>query len=223
MSEPLWVTFQKFSDRKLASELTSLLDENKIAYQFIDNSGTLDTSFGGSELLKEYAVLLRKADFETANDVLIAASVNDIDTIDQDYYLFGFSNDELRDVIVRSDEWNKFDYLLAQKLLKDRGLEISSEELASLTKQRLDELAKPEKPQTEGVVAGYVFSLLGGVFGIIIGWYLNTHKKTLPNGERLYAYLESDRRHGKRIFILGIFMLLVGLALKFFSGVLKNF
>jgi hypothetical protein len=36
-----------------------------------------------------------------------------------------------------------------------------------------------------------------------------THKKVLPNGDEVYAYSESDRKHGLRITIIGgIFFLL---------------
>jgi hypothetical protein len=57
----------------------------------------------------------------------------------------------------------------------------------------------------------YLFSFLGGVVGIIIGWNMVTAKKTLPNGQQIYAYRESDRRHGRWIISLGFVMFLVWL------------
>jgi hypothetical protein len=34
-------------------------------------------------------------------------------------------------------------------------------------------------------------------------------KKKLPNGEEIFSYQENDRKHGKRIMILGIVMLII--------------
>jgi hypothetical protein len=222
-NESQFVTFQKFNDKGQAMELGSLLDKNKIEYILEDNSPRLDASFGGGELSKEYAIKLRKEDFEPVNHLLIEASVNDLDSIDKNYYLFSFTNEELRDVIVKKDEWNAFDFLLAQKLLSDRGKAISEEELSTLQDQRLGELAQPEKPQSATIIAGYIFALLGGIVGIIIGWYLSTNKKTLPNGDSVYIYSESDRRHGRIIIALGIAVLIIGLIIKVFTNFFKNY
>ena len=52
----------------------------------------------------------------------------EIEVIDDDYYLLSFSDDELIDVVSKSDEWNKFDVSLAKKLLKERGNEITNDE-----------------------------------------------------------------------------------------------
>jgi hypothetical protein len=101
--------------------------------------------------------------------------------------------------------YQKFnDYQLAIKLLKERGAEMDEAAIAELNKQRLDELRKIEPPQTAWIIAGYIFAVLGGVFGIAIGWNLAHNKKTLPNGETVFNYSDSDRKHGQRIFYLAI-------------------
>src|SRR5690606_28514397 len=148
----------------------------------------VDSSFGGGGFTNEYVVKIGKNDFEKANQVLIEQSISELDSIDKDYYLFSFTDTELRDIVAHSDEWNKFDFLLAQKLLKERGNEIDQHELETIKQQRIDELSQPEKPQHTAVIAGYILAVLGGIFGLFIGWYLSTHKKTLPNGERVHNY-----------------------------------
>jgi hypothetical protein len=205
--ESPFITFRKFNNKNLALELGSFLEENKIDFELEDNSPRLDASFGGGELSKEYSVMIKKVDFQQANHLLLESSVNDFEDIDKDYYLFTFTDEELLDIIVRSDEWSKFDFMLAQKLLTERGKEISRAEVEKLQIDRLNELAKPERTQSAAIFAGYFFALMGGVLGIITGWYLSTNKKTLPNGETVYVYSASDRRHGKRIVLLGIICL----------------
>lgn len=125
-----------------------------------------------------------------------------LDKIDKKYYLFSFTNDELYEILIKSDEWNPFDYKLAQKLLINRGEKVDAEMLDSLKKERLKVLAKPEQNQNSWIVAGYLFSFLGGGVGIIIGYSLWSSKKTLPNGERIYSYKSVDRKHGKIFSLL---------------------
>lgn len=211
-----FVTFQKFSDKGLAEKFTALFDENKIEYRFEDNSSSLDASFGGGGFTNEYVVKLRKGDFEKANQVLIEDSISDLDSIDKEYYLFSFTDDELRDIIAHEDEWNKFDFLLAQKLLRERGIEIGAKELETLRENRLKELAEPEKTDKLALALGYLFALMGGFFGILIGWHIKSNEKTLPNGDRVYTYSKTAREHGRAIMGIGIGMFVIWTAMVYF-------
>lgn len=211
-----FVSYQKFGNKALAQDLADLLAQHEIEYLFEDASPTVDSSFGGGELSKEYEIKIQKSDFKRADERQLEHAVSNYDTIDKNYYLFGFSDAELRDIIVKKDEWNPFDFLLAQKLLKERGCEIHTEELETLRSQRISELAKPESTQHAAIISGYICAILGGLFGVFVGWYLRNHKKTLPNGERVYAYQASDRRHGLYIMVLGIVFLVLWLTLRFF-------
>jgi len=76
--------------------------------------------------------------------------------------------------------------------------------LNSLKNERLKHLAKPEENQKPWIIAGYLFSILGGFLGLIIGYFLWTAKKTLPNGKKVYSYSKKDRKHGKYIFYIGL-------------------
>jgi len=204
MNENDFLTYQKFNDRSEADELQALLIENNIECLFEDSSVSFDPSFVNSELNNEYRIKLKKEDFEKADSFLLSITAKQIEGIDQDYYLFEFSNEELLELISKRDEWSKFDYLLAQKILSERGHKVEQKELKLIYEHRIEELSKPEKSQINWIIAGYVFVLLGGLFGLVIGWNLYSHKRTLPNGESIYAYSIEDRIHGKRIVVLGI-------------------
>jgi hypothetical protein len=203
MEREEFVSFQVFGEKMLADSLASFLTDRDVPFVYEDNSSGLDSSFGGTANL-EYIVKLRPADFERVNAMMIEAAQSDFDHVEEDYYLLHFSTDELRDVVAHADEWSPYDNLLAQKLLADRGETLSHEEVFGLRQQRIDELSKPAPPQTAAIVAGYLFSLIGGLLGILIGWYLYANKKALPNGERVFTYRHRDRKHGLRIMVLGI-------------------
>ena len=208
--EPKFITYQKFNDIALANELAELLEGHGISHRVEEDSLTFNPSFNlNDELSKEYAVKISADDFEQVNELLKQDASEYIDDVEKDYYLFDFSDDELKDVVAKADEWSAFDVQLARKLLADKGKAITDAELESLEEKRIEELKVTEPSQTGWIVIGYIFSLLGGILGVFIGWYLKSSKKTLPNGERVYEYSERDRWHGKVIFFISILALIL--------------
>ncbi|TDO98418.1 hypothetical protein [Flavobacterium sp. 245] len=212
-----FIAFKNFPTRIQAKEIEILLNKNNIKTVLADNIAPVDITFSGSTLQNQYEIKIDPADFAKAEDILEKDTENLLNQVDKDYYLLSFSDEELYDVLLKSDEWNVFDYKLAQKLLKERGKNIDLDMLSSLKKERLKILAKPEENQKPWIIAGYIFSLLGGGIGIVIGYSLWTSKKTLPNGQRIYSYNDADRNHGKTIFILGSIIFPLALLIKILS------
>ena len=204
MSENRFVTYQKFNELSQANELTDLLKQNNIEFVVEDYSISFDPSFANNETDREYRIKIKKEDFEVADQLVNKITAEEIKSVDEDYYLYEFTDQELIEVVVKSEEWSRFDYLLAQKLLKERGKEINKDLLDGLKHQRIEDLAKPEESQKIWIIAGYIFAFLGGLLGIFIGWHLLSHKKTLPNGDRVHGYSTDDRKHGNRILIIAI-------------------
>ena len=209
-----WTVFRKFPSLIQAQELETLLNQNNIITVLTDNIAPVDVTFSGNTLLNQYEIKIDIADFKKAEAVLEKDAEDILEKIDQNYYLLNFTNEELYEVLLKSDEWNIFDYKLAQKLLTNRGKTIDPEMLDSLRKERLKILAQPEENQKPWIIAGYLFSFLGGGIGIVIGYSLWTSKKTLPNGERIYSYNDGDREHGKMIFFIGLIIFPLALIIK---------
>ena len=206
--------FRKFSTLEQATELKNLLNEKGIESILADNIPPLDVTFSGSTLNNQFEIRIKQSDFKKAEEILEENAEELIDQIDKDYYLFEFTDEELYEVLLKSDEWNAFDYTLAQKILKQRGKSVDKDLLNTLKNQRLKDLAKPEGNQKPWIIGGYVFSILGGFLGLIIGYFLWTSKKTLPNGQRVYSYSENDRKHGKYIFYIGLIITPTAMLLK---------
>ena len=195
--------FRKYPTIDQAAETETILKKEGIQCIIGDNVSSLDSNFGASSLNNEIEIRIKQSDFLKAEEILQKNAEDLIENIEEDYYLFEFSNEELYDILVKQDEWNEFDYNLAKKILKDKGQSVSNEFLKSLKTERLKQLAKPEPRQTLWIVIGYASSILGGFIGMIIGYFLWTSKKTLPNGQKVYSYSRVDRWHGKVIFYLG--------------------
>lgn len=196
-------SFRNFLVREEAEAMAEALRGSELNAVVQDNSSFQDPLFSGASL-PSFHVLLLAHEFERAEDILRSQMGKAADEMPDDHYLHEFSDQELMDVLMSPSEWNELDMAYARRLLQQRGQEIPDELLAAARKARLRDLRAPAPSQTAFIVLGYVSAFLGGLLGIAIGWYINTAKKTLPNGERVAVYSASDRRHGARLFIIGI-------------------
>lgn len=125
-----FVTYKRFSEQEQAKELVDILEENEIEYSVSEDRDSLDSLYGGDNQFKQlYFVKIKKQDFETVNNILITQSGKHLDNVDKDHYLFTFTNEELYDILAKPDEWNEFDFLLAQKILKNRGKPMDQEKV----------------------------------------------------------------------------------------------
>lgn len=209
-----FLKFQTFNNKKLAAELGQILESNKIDFLLEDNILSFDPTFANNSSGNEFIIKLRMQDFERADKLLEKINETDTNEIDNDYYLFNFTDEELFELIEKRDEWSHFDFVLAKKILQKRGNDITDEKIEKIRENRIAELSKPEKSQKKYIIAGYIFALLGGLLGVFIGWHLSTYKKTLPNGTQVFAYSENDRKQGNRILKIGLLFFIVSILFK---------
>jgi hypothetical protein len=198
-----FITYQKFWSMDEAVELVQLLKDNNVEFEVVDNSISVDVTFVPNRD-REKEVKLKREDFAKVDELLEKIAESGLENIDKDHYLFQFSQAELLEIIQKPDEWSKNDFLLAKHILTTQGVTITPDQVKELKEQRLEKLAEPESGNAVWTFLGYVLALGGGILGMLIGWHLMRFKKVLPNGERVYVYRKSDRRHGSIIFVLGI-------------------
>ncbi|GLB52537.1 hypothetical protein NBRC110019_15770 [Neptunitalea chrysea] len=214
MADQSFRAFRFFTTLEQANDMATFLEGKNIPTQLADNVPPLDTTFSGSTVTHQVEVQIPQNYFAKAEALVKNEYKENLDDIDPEYYLFSFTNEELYDVLLKYDEWGDLDYQLAQKILKNRGKTIDNDVLEALKRQRLKDLSQPEKNQTPWIFSGYLFALLGGFIGILIGYSLFANKKTLPNGTKVYAHTAATRAHGHYIFYLGIGMFLVTMVLR---------
>ena len=207
--------YRKFIYEDDALELMEILRQNHITYELANNSSQLDSNFGGDINTKQFELKIHWEDFNLVERLEEELVKNEVENVEEDYHLFDYSDEELIEIVMKKEEWNKFDYLLAQKILKERGKEINPELLNVINKQRIKDLSTKEESPTWLIIIGYSAACLGGFLGIFIGGYLMYYKKALPNGDRIYGFERKDRSHGQNILILsGIaFFIWIGISL----------
>jgi hypothetical protein len=195
-------TFLNFNDEDLARFVGEKLKDNNVEFIVEKSKPLLDASLVDTSIDRNIHIKLKRQDFQKGNQALEDYYKTQLNNVDPEYYLLGFSDDELKDVISKPDEWGHFDYQLAQKLLKERGHDIEEGILTKLKENRIKDLAQPEKASRLLLFFGYCFIPFGVIIGFLIGRHLFHSKKPLPNGQPVFSYRETDRKHGNRIMII---------------------
>jgi hypothetical protein len=88
----------------------------------------------------------------------------------------------------KPDEWGSFDYQLALKLLKEKGLPVSEEQKQSLKDERIKALEQAEGEPASNILGYYIVSILFFPVWICDRVDLGIFKKTLPNGRIIPVY-----------------------------------
>jgi len=195
-------TFLSFTDEDLAKFVAEKLKANDIRFVIEKSKPLLDTSLVDTSLDQNIHIKLQRVDFQKGHKVLEDYYKAQIDQVDNGYFLFFFTDEELREIISKPDEWGHFNYQLAQKILKERGYGIDDTELVDLKEERIKDLAQPERAGRLLLFFGYCFIPFGIIVGFLIGRHLFYSRRTLPNGQMVFYYTDADRRHGNRIMII---------------------
>jgi len=189
MSTP-YLTFQQFNDPDLAAAIGEQLATAGIDYIIENEAPHIDPVLIGNIPAPTVHLKIPSSDFIRAHAILEAYYEKQLQDVDPDYYLLTFTDSELLEILAKPDEWGHFDYVLARKLLTDRGHPITNEYTAQLKAKRLEELARYEDNTP---MAGPA---------LLSGYIVATHKKTLPDGRQVHAYSPTARKQGKKAFII---------------------
>jgi hypothetical protein len=237
----MYLTYQRFNDVQSIDALAAFLRQHQIDYRIEEASaGGLNDAIVGILAAKDFRLKLKQPDFKKVDGLLQEYYREALGSLPSDYYLYQFTDMELKEIIAKRDEWGVLDFVLAQQLLQQRGVPISEQYIMAMEQQRLAELSQPESTGGSWTILGYGTAflgslisfaqlrtslspsnnlvhadILGGIIGVFIGYSLMI-KKTLPNGERVYAYDAPTRQHGKNILRLSVVLLLAWNICKFY-------
>jgi len=202
-----FLTYKKYPTSEQATELIEVLNQHDIPFEMEDHSGNMPEVYLGQNLNNDIIVKIHPDDFIKMNSLLDEKAAALIDTVDKDYYLYSFDNNELLEVVSEPDKWCELDKQLAKHILNSKGIAVTKELEDALYTRRIKELSTEEKVSTLWTTVGYISAFLGGVLGIAIGLNLWNSKRTLPDGSRVFIYTEKARKHGQYITLIGVVML----------------
>ena len=213
MSE--FITFKKYNNPEEAGVLVDLLKNNDLEYQVTAEDASEDVVFAGNTIPKELSILVKESDIEAAEKLLEEIEEVGADRLEKDYYLFEFTDNELHDILKKPDEWSLNDYHWAREILKQRGKDIDDASIERWKNARLETLSKTEEVTVKYQILAYFFCIIGGFIGIFMGRHLSSYKKTLPNGQKMFAFDDKARKLGYRISIFGFICLITWIVLLF--------
>ncbi|HVS97200.1 MAG TPA: hypothetical protein VHE54_11985 [Puia sp.] len=197
-----FLTFQKFNDPALADSMCVLLRSQGIDCKVVNEAPVFDVSFAHNQIDPTYHLKLPSGDFVRARAALETYYAQQLNTLDPDYYLLSFSDDELLDIIRHPDEWGALDHALARQLLAKHGKPVTPEQEAAVREDRLAELSNTATEQTRWIFFAYLLAIVFGLGGFFLGYAMVCSKKNLPNGDQVFVYSPKDRRHGRRVMVI---------------------
>lgn len=216
--ETEFVVFRRYPTKEEAELVQQLFEEHSIVSKIAINTTDLEGTMAGASVNPKFELSLSEDDFDRADELLLAANDTQLEDLDEDYYLFQFTDDELKNVLIHSYEWSEHDIAISRKLLESRNVSIDEHALKQQKTERIIELSQPESGQTGWITFGYIMAFGGGFFGLLIGYFLWKTKKNLPNGKQVYSYDETVRKHGSRIFFVSLIVFPIAFIIKFYAN-----
>ena len=153
-----FVAYRKFTDLESASEVADFLKKSGIESRLQDNTHAYVKFFGATEIDLTITLNLRSADFKLADELLQQYASQRISGIPNDYYLFSFSDEELKEIIDNPYDWGQFDLVLAKKLMAERGTEYSEDYVTEQRRNKVTVLKTIIRVPAIKIIAGYILS-----------------------------------------------------------------
>lgn len=206
--------YKSFDTAEIASLLTDLLAENSIPFEVYGPEGKIeDFDREGSYSSLEINVL--ESDFDKVDKLIEDRADQELETVAKDYFIFEFSNDELKEVLIHADEWSALDLALAHKLLKDRGEPMDKDQLEIWRAERIAKSAEPQDASQGWVVISYVLAFILPLISLITGLVYMRAKKIDLNDNAVPKYSAETKKHGKMLFTISLFMMIIYTILNF--------
>ena len=217
------ITFQTGATIEDITEVADKLRGIGIKTEILKSKGRLDTVFIGTEYTDKYELKIPADDFTRANKLLYNTEQITAADLDTHHPLYGMSNDELKDILGKPDEWGPENYNFALALLKSRGVQITDNLLSELHDERINVLSEKKSMNFFPLLIGYATAILPfimivlknkeimgakytwyfpGFLGLLIGLVILQSKTTLPDGRRIPTFNNRTLKHA--IVIVGL-------------------
>lgn len=214
--EAEFITLYSYSNHEDATDAILVLKKHGINYEIDDSTPSLDPFFAYNTAA--YSIHLKVREEDAARSLeLISSSLaenvsKEIREVTSESLMEKYSNEELKEVIRKKDEWDADDMARAERILKVRGITITQEEKEHLWQQRLQETRQPQKGSTGWIILGFAVALMGGLFGLAIGASYLFLKKNDMHGYKHYMFDRTTRMWGLAMVLTGIAVLAITLS-----------
>ncbi|MFM2226299.1 MAG: hypothetical protein RJA07_2501 [Bacteroidota bacterium] len=176
---------------KLA-KMSAILTEHGIESDFSSDTLTIGDSFT-SKPIYQYHLYVDAKNLEQANYLLIKSKIFE-EELNEQFEDVDFEDDEIDETQTNTDGYSK-------------GRNIGTLDDFDLpTSENIN--GGYEKGKSYLIVVGYISSILGGIFGIMLGSSYYYLKSTNKDGNSKYIYDINTRKHGLFMILIGSFVIL---------------
>jgi hypothetical protein len=207
------VELQRSRDPTILKQITELLDTAGIPYQRSALPPIFDIGKIGAGEDAEVVVSVPRNQYAAARAAMESAVYLKEDLPDS-HYLVTSTDEELIEVAAHSSEWSSFDVAHARRLMAERG--IDTKKIEDKRAERLRQLRLGQPASKQLIFMGWVFSILGGLIGLGIGWSLAHMKEKTPDGE-FYTYDEGSRAIGRNMLRVAVAVIAIAVVLRLSS------
>jgi hypothetical protein len=202
-----FLTYSRFYTKEEAEEFAALLDANNILFDAERLRTPLDNIYLGEDSEPKYIVKVMQEDFGKVESLVKKEMEKQVDELPADYYLFQFSNEELLEVLQKSEDWNHLDQTLAKRLLQQRN--VRTDGLAVLAVFNEEEINGKERISTTTLVITYLLAIIFAIVGMLIGALMITAKRTMKDGSKMPLYDNWTVNQGWIVFNIGLVRTLI--------------
>jgi hypothetical protein len=214
--------FAKYKDFATEEDTTAfvqLLNTNGIPYQVKKQTTLVDSAIIGSPMLPTYWIEIPRSDFKLVN-ALLEKEAELLTPADLSaHYLNQLSNEELLDIVNKSESWSPDAFIVAKALLKLRGVQLSETNLQTQRIQRIQEIRQPKEVNPTWLLFYFILAIASGallfIWGIVacagMGFYYRTWEETDPNGNKFTVFGPKTRKSGEWIVGLLIISAIMGI------------
>lgn len=135
-----FIEFKRFTDIESAVEITAILDDKEIAYELDDKSvGFSLVSSDINPYENQIILKIKETDFNKVDVLINDNAKKETINVDEDHYLYSFSDKDIIDIIANQDNWTRLEVNLALQIAKKRNLDLSADSI------KLAKHIEPEK------------------------------------------------------------------------------
>jgi hypothetical protein len=205
--------FRRYTDQENALKDLTLLRENNVA---------ADLSQEHINGVLNYQLELNEVFMDKAEKLISSTSSSPEEA--PAHFMEDYTDEELEEIIIHYSEYAESTVAWARNALEERNPAFDFTSLehkqADEFQKRLKEVQRGIRAKPIGLIAAYLFALIGGLLGMATGWFIEVSQTKGVDGIRYPTYDAFSRRHAKRIKWIGFVVLIISVILKIFGPAL---
>ncbi|MEY4926404.1 MAG: hypothetical protein RI894_840 [Bacteroidota bacterium] len=203
------VPFKICISAETAENMAALLRENNVACRIeYPNTHFSPVNYGDASTGVYRLMLANESDFLRAENALLTIKEAEIAALPADYYLLKFSDEQLYQVLIESDDWGEFDQALAATLLEKRDVAIDADKISTAKAARKNAMQQ-DRISKATLALGFLLALMGNPISLAMMIAYSVSKKKTGNGVSFYRYDDFTRTTVLWIGVVWLIMVFV--------------